>query len=131
MGPLPPGTIEADIQQWNVDLAVAYGAIPNNAKEQPWQLDLIVGGWYVDLKQQVILPSQRILGGSQQWVEVFFGARVTCWISEGWSLILRGDVGGFGWGSDSSLTCKVFLGADCRFGERRNWHHGMAIAFSF
>jgi hypothetical protein len=40
--------------------------------------------------------------GSQHWIDPLIGARHTFQISEPWSVTLRGDVGGFGVGSDFS-----------------------------
>lgn len=116
------GRIEVDLQQWNVDLGLGYRAIEHRGKEQRWQLDLLVGGRYVDLKQQVTLPGPLAPGGSSNYLEVFFGIRTTYWLSEGWSLILRTDASGFGWGSGSRLTYNVVIGAEHRFGKKRNWH---------
>ena len=48
------------------------------------------------------VPRETERSGSIDWVDPFVGARLRQQIAPGESLVLRGDVGGFGAGSDNS-----------------------------
>lgn len=49
----------------------------------------------------VLSPSaSRNLNSSQDWAEPFVGLRLGADLSERWSVLIRGDIGGFGVGSD-------------------------------
>ena len=65
------------------------------------KLDLIVGGRYVDLGTNVgVLGGPTPVDLSQDWIDPLAGGRWIWEFAEGWSLLLRGDVGGFQVGSD-------------------------------
>ena len=49
-----------------------------------------------------ILPGTLRAGLDEDWVDPVLGARWSAPISEAWSIMLRGDVGGFGVGSEFS-----------------------------
>jgi hypothetical protein len=85
------------------------GRGPNPALAGSAALDLLAGGRYwhqnVNASGFLSLPpfSKEIeRSGSIDWVDPFVGARLRQQLARGVSLILRGDVGGFGTGSDFS-----------------------------
>jgi hypothetical protein len=97
----------ADLEQAMIELDMGYRV--NEAVE------LIVGARYWDYDADV-----RILGtgpqgvavendASRDWVDPLVGARVTIPIGQRWSFVARGDVGGFGIGSDFSWHATAFL----------------------
>jgi len=64
----------------------------------------------IDVKiNPAILPGSREAEISEDWVDPIIGARWTHVFSDRWSMILRGDVGGFGIASD--MTWAGALGA--------------------
>lgn len=62
-------------------------------------IDWLIGLRYYDADFEL---SPAPMGGDASWVDPIVGARWGWSISERWSLSLRGDVGGFGIGSDLS-----------------------------
>ena len=76
---------------------------------QPWPrlaVEVLGGGRYVHLDSELRLAGTGPLGarvdaeGTVDWLEPFFGARFKLAFSEALSLVVRGDVGGFGVGSE-------------------------------
>jgi opacity protein-like surface antigen len=67
------------------------------------QLDAFVGARYWSLDGDLELsgpgPGQQA-GGQEQWIDPVIGARCSLPFADAWALVLRGDVGGFGVGSD-------------------------------
>lgn len=64
----------------------------------------------------VLQPSaSREKSDSEDWAEPFVGLRMGWDISEGWSLMVRGDVGGFGAGSDFAWQAVAGIGYRWRF----------------
>ena len=80
-------------------------------------VDLLLGGRYtsmdVDLDfQKLPLPN---VGGSASWTDLIVGARLVADIADNWSLVLRGDLGGFGIGGSSNLSAQGILLARWNF----------------
>jgi len=80
-------------------------------------VDLLLGGRYtsmdVDLDfQKLPLPD---VGGSASWTDLIVGARLVADLPNHWSLVLRGDVGGFGIGDSSDLSAQGVLVARWNF----------------
>ncbi len=85
------------------------------------ELELIAGARYIDQDIKVNLttrgplqPPQIVAGDS--WVDPFIGLRYFGPINNNWSWILRGDIGGFGVGSD--FTWRVDAGASYSFAQQ-------------
>ena len=97
---------------------VTFGA----AEEQELLFDLIAAGRYTTLSNEVNLSGAGPLGmtlsgeATKDWVEPYLGGRVLWGNVFGWtealSLGVRGDIGGFGVGSD--FTWNVILAAQYR-----------------
>ncbi len=90
-----------------------------NAKNQTAWLDATVGGRWTYLKGEVDLrvsaaslglSGQRVVEKSRSWVDPFIGARIGTNLSEKWTAQLRGDIGGFGIGSDFSWQAVALAG---------------------
>ena len=65
------------------------------------KLDLIFGLRYVELSTDIrILGGNDLVDESQDWVDPLFGGRWIWNFASNWSLITRGDIGGFQVGSD-------------------------------
>ena len=105
------GGVSVDYEQAIVELGGTYQVwsgfnpvLPGTAA-----LDLLAGGRYwhqkVDASGFLSLPPfsrETERSGSVDWVDPFIGARLRQQLAPGTSLMLRGDVGGFGAGSDFS-----------------------------
>jgi hypothetical protein len=114
------GNVEADYTQAVVELGAAYEVWSNRPAGvgQSAALDLIAGGRYWHQKTSIsanldvdlglpglpIGPDGRAIArsGSIDWFDPFIGVRWRQHIAPGQDLMLRGDVGGFGAGSDFS-----------------------------
>jgi opacity protein-like surface antigen len=86
--------------------------------------DLIVAGRYTQLDLDLnlvtttggLLPGgTRSLSASQSWWDPVIGVRVTVPFAQHWSVMLYGDVGGFGVGSD--FTYQAIAGVNWQFSE--------------
>jgi hypothetical protein len=65
--------------------------------------DFIAGLRYIDMENKVSLAvGPTLINENQDWTDPLVGARWTWGFADGWSLIARGDIGGFGVGSDFS-----------------------------
>jgi len=123
--PPPINSVGVDIEQTMLDFAVSYRLV-----ETPKLiLDPIVGVRYTKLKQKISLngnhpilgPKGTKLGQSENWYEPFIGAKLAYLLSEKWTLLFRGDVGGFGIGSASDLTWNLLVGVDFRPWQRASF----------
>ncbi len=84
---------------------------------------LIGGGRYAYLKQEIDLSlagpdigrASANLGGDEDWVEPFVGGRIELSLTEKLTLMVNGDIGGFGIGTASDRTWNFFAGVEYRF----------------
>lgn len=94
----PGGALEADIDIDQLALEV------NAGYEVIERLTLFGGLRYNDLSAEVRArgPLGNVVGaeGDESWIDPLVGAHYTIPITETWSATLRGDIGGFGVGSD-------------------------------
>lgn len=111
------GSIEADYEQATLEFGAAYEvwsgaqtsgftAIDVLGGARYWHQDASISG---DLNASVdvgdlIASGGRVFAksGSVDWVDPFIGARLRHELAPGQALVLRGDIGGFGAGSDFS-----------------------------
>jgi len=113
------GNVSADFEQATVELGGAYGLWSGHKwSSGQTTLEVLAGGryWYqdvnikadadvnVDLPDLPVLSDGRVVArsGSVDWIDPFVGARVRQGLAPGHALTLRGDIGGFGVGSDFS-----------------------------
>jgi len=82
-------------------------------------IDLLAGArsWRMITTLDLLPGSQPAASASQTttWVDPVLGARMLVDLGPGWSANLKGDVGGFGVGSD--LTWQIYAGATKHFGK--------------
>lgn len=94
--------VTAEMDQWMVEPTLSY-RISN-------YFEPLAGVRYNNLSGEIrgpgILPTPRIPTGTQDWWDPIIGANASLPLGKGFSLNVRGDVGGFGVGSD--LTWQVF-----------------------
>jgi hypothetical protein len=108
--------VEADQRVFEVDLAY----------EMADDLEILAGARYVDVESRLRL--ETLLGtveskAGDDWLDPLIGLRFSRPLTEKWSLTARGDVGGFGVGSN--LTWNVVLHAGYEATE------GVSVAFGY
>ena len=94
--------VTAELDQWLVELSISYRVSK--------YIEPLAGARYNNLSGELrgpgILPTPRIPTGTQDWWDPIVGANLALPLGKGFSLNLRGDIGGFGVGSD--FTWQVF-----------------------
>jgi hypothetical protein len=74
------------------------------------QCDLLAGARYVDLDTSVSIPAVPTSdSGSESWIDPIVGARGALPLGERWWIGARGDIGGFGVGSQLSWQLEGYL----------------------
>jgi hypothetical protein len=99
--------INADVELAIVELGASYaiwqGA--NSASGATSAIDILAGGryWYQSVGLDLAINNFNIArSGSVDWVDPFIGLQLRQTVAPGQSLLVRGDIGGFGAGSDFS-----------------------------
>jgi hypothetical protein len=97
-----PVTVDLDLQQWIIEAGGGYPATP--------ELDLLLVGRYYILDMGAVSSSvagESTTGTTENWGDVYLGARYTRLIKEKWRFSIRGDVGAggseFAWFGDLVL----------------------------
>lgn len=94
--------VRADLDQWVVEPSVGY--------RFNRYVEALAGVRYNNLAGEIrgpgVLPSPRIPTGTQDWWDPIVGVNLTLPLGRKFSFNVRGDVGGFGVGSD--LTWQAF-----------------------
>lgn len=105
--------LPADVRfkEWLVEFGGVYGLPirPTRSNCLPQNLDLLFGGRYWNLSGD-LTQEGTTTSGSQSWVDPIIGLRYITGLSDKWSLLLRGDIGGFGVGSDFSWNAIAAFG---------------------
>ncbi|MBL9147860.1 MAG: hypothetical protein JNM94_04130 [Phycisphaerae bacterium] len=133
---VPAGVLDANIRMdssW-VELFAGYRVIDHAFDEAPrtkrrLTLDAFVGGRFtwidsdftVSTLVPIQLPDGSVLGAgasrdideSEFWADPFIGLRMDIGITDNWNVGFRGDIGGFGTGSD--FAWQAFGGLGYRF----------------
>lgn len=116
--------IEVETELWLVDFGVLYqiGKWPyGKSKDSGTELVLIGGGRYLELESEIGLTLSQIalLPGvsltaeretSRDVTDPIVGARIRTDLSEKLRFVLRGDIGGFGAGTEFSWNIQAALG---------------------
>jgi opacity protein-like surface antigen len=131
-----PG-IDVDIQQGQIDLLLGYQAgrwpvgAPDSETEAGWKphlfLDLMGGGRYVHLKQEITFSPGPDLGGDKDWIEPVIGARLVLEATERISFVARADASGFGVPEASDLTWNFLAGIGYHPWERASIGAGYRV----
>lgn len=96
------GAVQVDYTQLTIELGAAYQVWTNGAST----IDLLAGGRYWRQETDVFLEFSGRRGvainrsGAVDWVDPFIGMRLQQAVAPGQSIMVRGDVGGFGAASD-------------------------------
>jgi len=76
---------------------------PEN-KGRALSFDALVGGRYMDLKVKMDPEHLSSRDKKKSWTDLIVGGRMIFDLTEKWSFILRGDIGGFGISGSSDFT---------------------------
>lgn len=90
----------------NVDFDAAVGELSGlyRIKSDNHAYDLIAGLRYTKLETKATTAAvPTLVDASQDWLDPLIGFRWIWGLADKWSLVARGDVGGFGIGSDLAL----------------------------
>ena len=103
------------IEEWIVELGGFYRVGQWTPDERKVTLDVLGGGRYWDLKGTLNFSAPTIgfafdKSGSKDWVDPFIGLRMTANLTRDFYFQARGDIGGFGVGSDFSWNASGVFG---------------------
>jgi len=97
--------VNIGFEQWMVEPTVSYRFNP--------KIEVLAGARYNSLSGDLSFPASlrpRESSGTQDWWDPIIGGEINLPFAEKFSLNLRGDVGGFGVGSDLSWQVFPYLG---------------------
>ena len=80
-------------------------------------LEVMAGGRYTYIRNRFDLAEAIEHKNTLDWIDPMVGARIAAILTEELSLILRGDIGGFGIGSAADFTWNLLLGLDYRISK--------------
>ena len=85
-------------------------------------MELLAGGRFTDLKVEISPKNASAeLRQKKSWTDLIVGAHLTAELAPNWSVILRGDVGGFGISGDKDMALNGALLFGWRF-IKPDWH---------
>jgi hypothetical protein len=90
--------VSVDLEQWAVEPTLSYRLCQ--------YFEPLVGMRYNNINGDINGPFGRYPTGTQEWYDPILGGTANLPLSQSWSFNLRGDIGGFGVGSD--LTWQAF-----------------------
>jgi predicted porin len=99
----PPATV--DLKQSILELTGGYELAPG--------LEALAGIRYVDISMNTTLnisPTPPSISGEDDWVDPIIGLDYRTALSEKWQFYGRGDIGGFGVGSDVTWQLAAYFG---------------------
>jgi hypothetical protein len=104
-------TLPVGISQ-NVDLNLTLAEFSGLYRTQrdAHTFDVVFGLRYIEMENTVtVMGGPTLLDGSQDWVDPLVGGRWIWAFADDWSLIARGDIGGFGMKSGDTILFKLAL----------------------
>jgi hypothetical protein len=98
--------VSADLDQWVVEPTLSYAFCK--------EFELLAGTRYNNLSGEIrgpgVLPTPRIPTGTQDWWDPIVGTNLRLPLGRNFSFNVRGDVGGFGVGSDFTWQAFPWFG---------------------
>ncbi len=94
------------IDQWAAELGGGYNFVNN---DNAFLVDGLIGWRNFNIDSRLTIDSQEEFDRKLIANDLFVGARMKIY-QDRWSFILRGDMGGFGWGSDLSWRINALGG---------------------
>jgi len=127
VGPL---IVEIEVEQWLVEFGGLYKFSNwslGNAGDRKASIDLLAGGRYFSLDVDMdfnLLPNKDGIG---DWIDPFVGIIFKADLSNKISLLLRGDIGGFGIGSASDFAWNVYTALGYDLSEKTTLWFGYRV----
>ncbi len=107
----PGADVELVFQQFQMELGGFYrlGTWPGGGNKPSLTVDALAGGRYTRLDVEIDIDSAlpaipSDVDGDEDWLDLFVGARMILNPTENLVLVLRSDIGGFGFGFSSDIT---------------------------
>jgi len=94
--------VSADLDQWVVEPSLSYRLCK--------EFELLAGARYNNLSGEIRGPFGRNPTGTQDWWDPIVGANLSLPFAKKFSFNVRGDIGGFGVGSDLTWQAFPYLG---------------------
>jgi len=122
--------VEIEVEQWLVEVGGIYKFSNwslGNAGDRKASIDLLAGGRFFSLDVEMdfnLLPDQDGIG---DWLDPFVGIIFKADLSNKISLLLRGDIGGFGIGSSSDFAWNVFAALGYDLSEKTTLWFGYRV----
>jgi hypothetical protein len=107
---------KVDLTEWVIELGGAYQVAKWPLDNQrAVSLDVIGGGRYWELESELTLTVETLdrsfnRSATKQWIDPFVGLVMQADLGRNFLLTLRGDIGGFGVGTDFTWNAMVLLG---------------------
>ena len=119
-----PVDVNVDTRFYQLEFGALYRAATwriGDSGDREAGLELLAGGRFTDLKLDVDFNHSPLqIHGKDSWTDLIVGARLTAELSPNWSVILRGDVGGFGISGDKDMSVNGALLFGWHF--KPDWH---------
>ena len=130
--------VDADVKMSNFDFGIVHRLVDipvGKDHTQRLTFEPLCGVRYAYLKQEatlnVVVPLVggigTELGGDEEWVEPFIGARMWWHLTDKFAAGVRADYGGFGIGSASEHTWNFLAGIDYKLSEKMSLKLGYRI----
>ncbi len=98
-------------RMWLVEFGLQYRLLDTTGGEgRGVALDAYAGGRYSDVELDLDTRGAPSSNQSRDWIDPIVGGQVTFGLTERFFIILRGDIGGFGVGSDFAWSALGLLG---------------------
>lgn len=109
------GPAQADVTATSalVELGGAYRLIDSGYDaRQPggWSIEALGGGRYTYLDTKIDVQNGRSADSKTEWVDPFVGLRLRMALAPRWDVSLRGDIGGWGVGSQFTWNVQALVG---------------------
>jgi hypothetical protein len=107
----PGANVDLELKEFLLEVGGFYrlGTWPGGTNKPSIALDALAGGRYInfDVEADIDSPLPMIpseVDGDQDWLDLFAGARIILNPTENLIVVLRSDIGGFGFGFSSDIT---------------------------
>jgi len=108
-----PVNAKVELKNWIVDFGLFYRPYQkalSGTDGRIFAFELLAGGRYMSLDQTLEFSNIADVQETKQWIDPIIGVRMMVDLTEKLAVTLRGDIGGFGVGSDFAWNVASYLG---------------------